>query len=572
MTPRAQPFAVIAGRIPLRRGMLLLLLLALLPLGVLAVLQGLARLDRDAQQTSQRLREDALLSAFSERNVLNNAVGVLWMLADHPVVRGGDAAACSRKMVETGEYFPAYDAFALIDARGVIRCTSDGAHGPVKLVEPLWWSRVESESGILVTPALWKRGVTDAPGVWLVLPLREGGEFLGAIIASLDLAYLQERLSGHYHDESVRVMVLDSNGRPIVADGAHRWTRLDVSGPPGTVHEVRVDDDTWLYAVVPLTDGDARQTALHMAYMAKRSLLPGPDWWFMLGQAALPLLALLFAWVAILIGTRWGILRWLHTLRHLAGEYARGNYRARVHSFEDAPQELRDLAASLYRMAHTIDQRDRDLQESMTRQKRLARELNHRVKNNLQVVISLLSVQGRTRPRQSAPAALADARLRVGALALVHRLLYETDELAEVSAERLIGELCRLVEQHHGPEDVRMECDIAPVFLGIDSAVPLTLWTVEVLSDALERAIRCTRPACIDLTLQSEGAAMYIEVRDDVGSEVDTDERTALRRLLTAIGQQLGGTIYLESSATASITGLRFSVQRTPRINEQSKD
>ncbi len=95
---------------------------------------------------------------------------------------------------------------------------------------------------------------------------------------------------------------------------------------------------------------------------------------------------------------------------------------------DGAPTEFRLLGEGMSEMAAAIQERDRNLREAIAQKTMLVREVHHRVKNNLQIVMSLLSLQaGRVRD-PAATEALRQARARINALALVHRILYEIED------------------------------------------------------------------------------------------------------------------------------------------------
>lgn len=553
-------------RVPLRRMMLLLLLLALLPLGALALLQGMARLDRDSAAIGERLRESALFTAFAEQSVVDAAEGVLRLLSENPDIRGGDAEICSAKLREALSHFGAYANFSRTDANGDIYCSALPIQEHVALSADDM-ARIRAASDVYVTPPLWG-AISHRRVIVMALPLHAAnGRFEGAITTSIDLGWLQDSLKERYVDRNAVVILLDTEGRPIIASRDTPWKKLDISDEPGQLQEIRdPEGHSWVYATAPIASGG--KTRFHVGYIARRTSLASADWWFVGGHVALPILALLFASAAILIGADWGILRWINSLRTLAAQYAHGNYRARDDAFDEAPQELRDLAASLYRMAHTIEQRDRMLRDTMGRQQALARELNHRVKNNLQIIGSLLSLQIREVKDEAGKMALSEARLRVGALALVHRLLYETDELSNVSTKRLLHDLCHLIHQNYGDSNIDIDCVSDDMPLDIDRAVPLTLWSVEALLLTIRRAESLGgRRWHIMLRLKALGDRACISVEDDMPANATAVGSPSSLRLLGAISQQLGGQLQRREGEGVSLV---FPLKRLPSVQEQT--
>lgn len=533
--PQAGLLQHVARRLSIRRVLLLLVVIALLPLGILGFLQGLARYDRDDAAERQRLTESALLTAFSERNIIGSTQSLLRVLSTDAGLLAMSPEDCTRLLADVEQDFDSIVGLSLIDADGRIRCASRPLEAPVEVGPQSWWARMRSEPTYIVTSPLYGT-LSRRRVIWALQPLlEEDGTFAGAVTASIDLDWLAASLRQRYARGDAVVILLDQRGQVVLSSRAVDWTELDLAVPPGDVATVR--DSTgnrWSYAIAPLYRDERSGAVLHIAYAAPHARLFGADWWFLVSYFALPLLALLFASVAIWLGTNWAILRWITDLRTLSDEYGRGNYRARVDAFAQAPREIRDLAASLYRMGRTVETRDRLLTEAVDRQTSLAREIHHRVKNNLQIIISMLALQARGIADPTARHALEGARLRVAALALVHRLVYESGELANVSTRRLFFELVGLLRQHFGTRhglDLRQDVDDGSI--DIDTAVPLALWLVEAVTamaaaDEIHLRLVVDDPNDrLDLTLTSTAPP-------PAGGE---------GRLLSAIARQLGGTL-----------------------------
>ncbi|MFQ3666371.1 MAG: sensor histidine kinase [Sphingomonadaceae bacterium] len=234
--------------------------------------------------------------------------------------------------------------------------------------------------------------------------------------------------------------------------------------------------------------------------------------------------------------------RWVAALRRLVARYAGGDYRADLSRFRAAPPEVRDLVASLGRMAHAIDSRDRALKEAAEREASLARELNHRVRNNLQILSSYLSLEAASATSADARQALEAANLRISAIALMHRLLYDGGNIARLAAPELLGELCRLLErQGVAGRAVRMDCAIAELSLDLDTAVPLALLAIEAAT-ALGEVCPGDGPNAIALTLSEENQTVAFEAR---ALGACRDAAIGEAPLVRAIARQLGGSLQL---------------------------
>src|SRR6201999_1241600 len=108
---------------------------------------------------------------------------------------------------------------------------------------------------------------------------------------------------------------------------------------------------------------------------------------------------------------------------------------------EEAPAESRSLGDGLSAMAESIQDRDRKLRDALNQKSLLIREIHHRVKNNLQIVMSLLSLQAGQLKDPVARDALMQAQVRINALALVHRILHEIEDQTTIDLKRLLHQL-----------------------------------------------------------------------------------------------------------------------------------
>jgi two-component sensor histidine kinase len=234
-------------------------------------------------------------------------------------------------------------------------------------------------------------------------------------------------------------------------------------------------------------------------------------------------------------------------LRALAGAYAQGDYTAAsAQSDQGAPEELQQLRRALLDMAGRIDARDTTLKDAIEEKQTLLREVHHRVKNNLQIMVSLFNMQLRTLGDDDGRKALEEARARVTALALVHQALYEGDDLRTVELGDFIEGLVRTLVDASGGAGKRVEVSVsvasppAPAAL----AVPLALFIVEATTNALKHAFPDERDGVIEIKVardEQEGV-VRVTVRDNgVGLANAAGGGRTGASLMTAFARQLGG-------------------------------
>jgi PAS domain S-box-containing protein len=191
----------------------------------------------------------------------------------------------------------------------------------------------------------------------------------------------------------------------------------------------------------------------------------------------------------------------------------------------------------------------------------LLKEIHHRVKNNLQIIVSLLNLQSRYIKDEATLAAIRESQHRVKAMALVHEKLYKADDITHIDLNDYIKFLGTGLFQFYdaGSRGIRFRLEIHDVGVDINSAIPLGLIINELISNALKYAFPAGRGGEVSISVQKEGSTLTIRVRDDgIGIPVTLDwQNTASLglRLVTTLVDQLDGTIELDRSS-----GTQFSI------------
>ena len=217
------------------------------------------------------------------------------------------------------------------------------------------------------------------------------------------------------------------------------------------------------------------------------------------------------------------------------------------------------------------------LQASLHEKEVLLKEIHHRVKNNLQIIISLLSLQARSLPDPQLRAYFQDSRDRVKAMALVHEALYRAPDLARVDFGAYLRRLAtalfasyRLDAQH-----IELTVTAEPLALDLDTAIPCGLIVNELLTNAFKHAFPDGRAGAIHLTLQATAGLATLTVQDTgVGFPADVDVRQADSlglRIVDHLAEQLGGSLALTRGAGTAFT-LVFPVSAVPGSGDAHGD
>ncbi|MET0592279.1 MAG: histidine kinase dimerization/phosphoacceptor domain -containing protein [Polyangiaceae bacterium] len=164
-----------------------------------------------------------------------------------------------------------------------------------------------------------------------------------------------------------------------------------------------------------------------------------------------------------------------------------------------------------------VEQRTRELQDSLREKEALLKEVHHRVKNNLQVISSLLKLQALHLPDPKARAMFAESQARVQSIALVHEKLYQAKNLSNIPFNDYVHSLVvsLLHAQNADGRGISANLDIAPIHLSVEHAIPCGLILNELVTNSLKHAFPGGRPGSIHVTLRRIDGAVQLIVADD---------------------------------------------------------
>jgi PAS domain S-box-containing protein len=189
----------------------------------------------------------------------------------------------------------------------------------------------------------------------------------------------------------------------------------------------------------------------------------------------------------------------------------------------------------------------------------LLREIHHRVKNNMQIVSSMLNLQSAAIDDPPARTALAEARERIQSIALVHELLYRSKSFAALDIGAHLRAIADMLLGPHEPAlGVVRNFDDDPVLVDIDTAVPLGLIMNELLSNALKHAVSDRQQAHVGVAFRRKDGGIEFVVTDDgcglpEGFRIDAVRSLGLR-IVTALVGQVGGRLSLRSGPGTTAT------------------
>jgi PAS domain S-box-containing protein len=224
------------------------------------------------------------------------------------------------------------------------------------------------------------------------------------------------------------------------------------------------------------------------------------------------------------------------------------------------PTPLRDASGKVVGAINMlVDISER--KQAETQQRLLLNELNHRVKNNMQVLQSLLFTSARRTKSEEAQQVLEGASRRVAAMAAAQRVLYGKTDASRFPAGEFLHSVCQTVQQTL-PPDVKIVCQAANGELSNDAAMPLSLILNELLTNAVKHGVKDPTNHTVRVGLTHTNGALEMYVEDDGdGFELDAvRNRSSGLQLVLGLARQLRGTFQVVRTPS-SRASVRFNAE-----------
>ena len=504
-----------ASRLAIR--LAFILALAMLPVGVIAFVQTRA-LEREINVRSEVALMGATLQAASaETGLIRRVRGIVGSLAGAVPLVVDDPRACNQLMHRVAAVEPAVAVAAFVPVSGLMTCsnanrTYDFSDNPnfqetIRVKKPYFTVNPSGPiSGVSIL------GISHPV-------FADDGTYLGYVGMSVPHSALDEMRFNSLKTTtnlgtSVVFWTFDSKGLMLTANTdldiakrslpAERML-VDFVGLRGEYFQARSQSgELLIYGVVPIVPGEL--------YLMS-SFLPdaGALIWAKGLSAYLPTLLM---WLVGLVASGFAaeklVTRHIRTLNRSIISFARGDRRLQDINMRGAPAELEELAKAYLAMTESIVRGEAELEDSVHQKEVLLREVHHRVKNNLQLISSIMNIQIRSARGGEARDLLKNLQERIMSLATVHRGLYQTSGLTDVRARELMPDIVRqIMAVSAGPErPFETVTDIDDLRLVPDQAVPMSLLLAEALTNAIKHSGAARgHPGRIEVRLKRSGGS-----------------------------------------------------------------
>ncbi len=206
-----------------------------------------------------------------------------------------------------------------------------------------------------------------------------------------------------------------------------------------------------------------------------------------------------------------------------------------------------------------LKEKNEIVSKALSEKEILLREIHHRVKNNLQIISSLLGVQSRKIDDPKAQEAIQEGRNRVRSMALIHKNLYQDENLVGVSSSKYIEELLEELVSNYQVDDgqIAIKKDIDSIVLDVDSIIPLGLILNELITNSLKYAFSDMGRAEIFVSLKKTADQLVLKVKDNgkgLPEDFNISESKSMGyTLVRAFTDKLEGTLNIASDKGTSV-------------------
>lgn len=560
-----------------------LLSVAILPLGLISLIQNFSLVQEAERGVRATLLGRTASTAAGERALLQSALGSADALGPAVLDTMDRPEVCADLMRNFIERSATYVSASFVPLDGLSRCNSASGDQPVVFRGLSSYERFLKNPETFVTP-LPLGPISGRPVVQVIQPLYRDSVLLGYIGLSLTVELLRSTHDMGFGGDGARIFTFNQQGEILTTDAdvrsrAHDLLPQDIKladliGQPETTFRARAGNgEARLFTVVPAVPGlvyaigswSPHSTGAEQFQLSR------------LGAVTIPLALWLVSLAVAYFAVFRMVLRHISTLRSQMRRFALGDRSAPPAVLAEAPTEIADVSQTFHDMARILIRDEAAMEAAVAEKTVLLKEVHHRVKNNLQLIASIINMQGRMIDDPDARRVLRSVQDRVAALATIYRNLYQAEHLDSVEAGRLIrdiiGSMANAAAQPG--RSPRVEMQVENLILLPDQAVPLSLLATEAFSNALKYAGTASGGAApwirVRLTAEEGGRAIF-EIANSIVEPGGRNGAGGLgRQLIEAYATQLDGRAVMDLGPDSHLLRIEFSISTASAVPAEQR-
>ena len=353
----------------------------------------------------------------------------------------------------------------------------------------------------------------DVNGEQVIFGASRGDQAASEIVAvlTIDNGFLAQLLGFFRSFDSSKALLLDRQGRSFGAlDRTLSSDDVPKFPPLANAPPVSIASDMLGRSYVITTQKLSAPEVWLVTYQREADVLESARRQLIVSVAA-PILTLVLVGLATWLGLTRFVLAWITRLTRVTNAYACGDLRVRVGDASSAPSEIAQLAGRFDSMADRMAERAIELEKEVAERRRYIRELHHRVKNNLQVIASLLALQKRSLTGDHRNV-LRFPEDRVNAMAAAYGVSYAQTESGRVGVLSVVREVVTRLQSgvENGHSHVRVTIAGEDREVDLDTAIGIAMLLAEYLPPFLDQSIDGAHMTTIDATFADGRLVMKV--------------------------------------------------------------
>lgn len=522
------------------------IILALMPLGILSVVQTRDALEQVDASTLKGVGGAALQSVRAQVELIKEAQVSARILASVLGRADANGPSCMEQVAAIKRQFPQATMVAYAPKNGLVTCASDGK------VYDLSQNQMFQQRVALAVPGLEydphgqlskqpivgvRHPVFDAQGV------NQGYVGISLAYRSVSPSAYDDALS-QWKPTYLATVVRD--GRVLVASDPAVDPEDAIPGP------VSLADLASQEELATFVNDDKGRHILSVVAIAHDLVLVSVwqpvsvSFW---NNVATPYLMPVLTWLAALVAAAFAssrlVVRHVRALSRSMADYVSSRQRLQIPDMEGAPHEIQRLHAAYEEMIRTIEQEEAELQNLVVDKDVLIREVSHRSGNSLQIIASIMRMYRREAQDPKLRAVLDGLINRVIALSSTHTSLYTLSGQRDVSVDVILGNVIKRLKEIHGVALGVASKRLQPVRIDAEAAVPLALALAEAIGCYFSRGGLGTDAVMVALS-ENEGT-IHLLVEGPEVPELSPQVQEGLvslpQRMLRQFAAQLSGTV-----------------------------